>query len=262
MTVVAKKIPTPAEINAQQRRDAEAAQKQQAQAKPGTAVTPAAKSATQTAVAPDNRTSVQQYLDEVCPASIVGRRIKFSKDGQSVTADDDEVVSDDVDFVALCDQTLVGRIKFNGEGKPPDYRMGLLYDGFIMPPRAALGDLNEAEWQIGLDGRPQEPWGHWMCLVLQNTDTAELFTFTTNTTTGRRAVGNLLRHYDRMRKTHPDTYPVVRLKTGGFNHRDERVGWVPVPVFAVVGRTSKDGAAAPSAPPTPPASRINDEIPL
>jgi hypothetical protein len=69
MTVVAKKIPTPAEINAQQRRDAEAAHKQQAQAKPGTAVTPAAKSATPTAVAPDNRTSVQQYLDEVCPAS-------------------------------------------------------------------------------------------------------------------------------------------------------------------------------------------------
>lgn len=48
-----------------------------------------------------------------------------------------------------------------------------------------------------------------------------------------------------MQKTHPDMYPVVHLKVGGFNHRDERVGWVQVPVFAVVGRGPKDSAAKP-----------------
>jgi hypothetical protein len=37
---------------------------------------------------PDNRTAVQQYLDDIAPASIVGRLIKFSKDGNFITNDD------------------------------------------------------------------------------------------------------------------------------------------------------------------------------
>jgi len=32
--------------------------------------------------APDNRSDVQRYIDEIAPASIVGRMVKFSKDGQ------------------------------------------------------------------------------------------------------------------------------------------------------------------------------------
>ncbi len=34
------------------------------------------------------------------------------------------------EFVALCGETLVGMVRFNGEGEPPDRVMGLLYDGF------------------------------------------------------------------------------------------------------------------------------------
>jgi hypothetical protein len=45
---------------------------------------------------------------------------------------------------------------------------------------------------------------------------------------------------------------------GGFQHRDERVGWVATPVFAVVGRTPKDSAAKPD---TSLAADMNDEIP-
>src|SRR5436305_6412591 len=62
-----------------------------------------------TAVAvPDNRTNVERYIDDVAQASIVGRTIKFNIDGNYVTTDDDAVIGEDVDFVALCDQTLVG----------------------------------------------------------------------------------------------------------------------------------------------------------
>ena len=77
--------------------------------------------------------------------------------------------------------------------------------------------------------------------------------------TGRRAIGNLLRHYDRLVKTHPDFYPVIRLKVGGFQHRDDRVGWVNVPVLAVVGRAPKDSAAKPD---TSLAADMGDEIPF
>jgi len=205
----------------------------------------------------DSRTTIQKYVDEIAPASIVGRMVKFSKEGKFVVSDDESVISDEVDFIALVDQTLIGWIKFNGEGAPPDRVMGLLYDGFVMPPRTSLPDLDPAKWEIGLDGRPQDPWQHHVYLVLQRADTGELFTFVTSSVTGRRAIGTLLRHYDRMLRTHPDQYPVVRLKIGGYQHKDDRVGWVKVPVLAVVGRHAKDDAAKPD---TSLAADMNDSL--
>ena len=68
-------------------------------------------------------------LNEVAPSGIVGRRIKFSKDGAFVTDDDGQEVPKDTVFAALCDQTFVGFMKFNGDGVMPDVEMGLLYSG-------------------------------------------------------------------------------------------------------------------------------------
>jgi hypothetical protein len=238
----------------ERQRKAEAAK---AAAKPiaGTGVVPAGT----TAVAvPDNRTPHERYLDEIAPASIVGRLMKFSKEGTFVTADDDEPILEGGEFVALCDQTLVGWLKFNNDA-PPDRVMGLLYDGFNMPRREELGNLNKDGWPAGLSGAPEDPWRHHIYLVLQNGDSGELFTFATSSMTGRRAVGNLLRHYDRMRRTHPNELPVVRLKTGGFNHRDERIGWVSTPVFAVCGRAPQDSVAKPN---TSLSADMNDAVPF
>jgi hypothetical protein len=184
--------------------------------------------------------------------------LKFVKDKYRFT-DDDEEVGEDVDFIALCDQTLIGWIKFNGEGAPPERKMGALYDGFAMPSRESLGDTDISTWETGLDGRPQDPWTNQVYLVLQRGDTAELATFVTSSKTGRRAVGNLLRHYERMRTTNPGELPVVRLKRSGFDHRDPRVGWVSTPAFAVVGRAPRDSAAKPD---TSAAADLNDDIPF
>jgi hypothetical protein len=211
---------------------------------------------------PDNRTEVQKYLDEIAPAGIAGRLIKFTKEGVFATADDGEPVPEAADFIALCDETLVGWIKFNRDkdsDTPPERVMGLLYDGFVMPPRNTLGDTDVTQWEPGLSGAPEDPWHHQVCLVLQNTETKELYTFATTSQTGRRAVGNLLKHFDRMRRTNSAELPVVRLKSGGFNHRDDRIGWVSVPVFAVVGRAPRDSAAKPD---TSAAGDLNDQIPF
>lgn len=157
-------------------------------------------------------------------------------------------------------ETLVGWIKFSHDDDTPPVRiMGLLYDGFVMPARATLGDLDQSQWLAGLSGAPEDPWHHQVCLVLQNAETKELCTFATTSITGRRAVGNLLRHYDRMQRTNPGEVPAVRLKAGGFNHRDERIGWVATPVFAVVGRAPRDSAAKPD---TSIAADLNDQIPF
>lgn len=251
---------SPEQIVAEQKAQAEKA-KAAARASPqrATATNVAVKPNSATAVArPDNRTPVQQYLDEVAPASIVGRLIKFGKEGVFVTSDDGEPVPDTAEFLALCGETLIGWIKFGQEkDDPPERIMGLLYDGFAMPPRATLGDTDETQWKPGLSGAPEDPWHHQTNLVLQNAETKELYTFSTTSQTGRRAVGNLLRHFDRMQRTNAGEVPVVRLKAGGFNHRDERIGWVPVPVFAVVGRAPRDSAAMPD---TSVAGDLNDEI--
>jgi hypothetical protein len=272
-TPTPRAVRTTAQALAQQKADAErervaktAAAKKLADTKPATddltAILDAAKgtavaTAAPTAVAmPDGRTPREIYLDEVAPAAIVGRLIKFIREGAFVTADDDAEISDTADFTVLADQTLVGWLKFNDDA-PPDRIMGLLYDGFVPLPRNQLGDLDQANWPAGLSGAPEDPWKHQMYLVLQG-DNSELFTFATSSMTGRRAVGNLLRHYDRMQRTHPDELPVVQLRTGGFQHRDERIGWVHTPVFAVVGRAPRDSAAKPD---TSPAADLNDQIP-
>jgi hypothetical protein len=258
---------TPEEIVADQKEQAakEKAQKAKAvatkaKAAPASTAIAPAKPATAVAI-PDNRTELQKYLDEIAPARIVGRLVRFAKEGRFIYADDETEISESAEFIALCDETLVGWIRFHRdeEGWPPDCVMGLLYDGFVMPPRASLGDDDQTQWPIGLSGKPEDPWQHQICLVVQNTQTRELATFATTSQTGRRAVGNLLRHYDRMRKTHADELPVVRPRAGGFNHRDDRIGWVPVPVFAIVGRAPRDSAVKPD---TSPAADLNDEIPF
>jgi hypothetical protein len=160
------------------------------------------------------------------------------------------------EFIVLADETLVGWIKFNGAGEAPDRVGGLLFDGFVLPLRESLGDLDESAWEEGLNGQPQDPWLHQQNLVLQRTDTQELFTFSTTSKTGRKAVGNLLRHYTRMKKSHPDELPVVRLGKGGFQHSDQRVGFVVTPVFVVVGRAPRDSAATPD---TSVGTFLNDE---
>jgi hypothetical protein len=254
---------TSAQVQAQQRADAAKRTQQktaivrQSPAAPPPPTVPAVTTAKAVAVA-DTREYRQRYLDEIAPSSIVGRLLKFSKDGKFVTADDGEPIPEDAEFISLCDETLCGWIKFNGNDTPPDRHQGLLYDNFVMPPRESLGDHDEAQWPTGLSGRPEDPWQHQMCLVLQNVDTRELFTFSTTSVSGRRAVGNLLRHYDRMQRSGGDELPVVRLKAGGFNHRDDRIGWVPVPVFVAVGRAPRDSADRPD---TSTAADLNDELP-
>ena len=81
------------------------------------------------------------YLDEIAPPSVAGRRIKFTREGVFAFADTGEAVSPDEDFVALLDQTVVAYIKFH-DGAPPEQIGGLLYEGFVLPPRGSLGDTD------------------------------------------------------------------------------------------------------------------------
>jgi hypothetical protein len=106
-TQIKRKPPTVEQVLAEQDRMAEkehAAVQAKLPAKPAP-----------TAIA-DPRDHHQAWLDEIAPKSIVGRGIKFTKENVFATTDDKTVIEEDTDFVALCDQLLVGWVKFNGEG--------------------------------------------------------------------------------------------------------------------------------------------------
>src|SRR5262245_52514878 len=99
MNTPTSRIPTAAQVLAHQKAD-------HAKHRP-TPPVPAPASPTPTSAAlPDTRTEVAKYLDEIAPAAVVGRLVKFSKDGQFITADAGEPISDVAEFVVLADETL------------------------------------------------------------------------------------------------------------------------------------------------------------
>jgi hypothetical protein len=185
---------------------------------------------------------VTDYLTEF--VGLGGTAIKFDgKTGKFVRTQDGTPLPENLELVCLFTHAEGGWIRFNGKGNPPDTRMGPIFNGFMPPRREELGDLDESQWPTGLSGRAEDPWQHQIRLPFADKD-GEAFVFQTTSVTGRRAVGNLLSHCNRMAKKEPDLWPVVQLRVGGFNHRDDRIGWVPVPTFAIVGKAPRDDIEA------------------
>jgi hypothetical protein len=211
---------------------------------------------------PDNRDGVDRWLDDVAPITFVGQPVKFdTKKAEYIVGDTDEVIGgDDQDFVARCDQVLVGYVHFHGKGNPPSKVLGYLFDGFTPPPRGELGETDEAEWEIGLSGGREDPWQKHQYLPIQDAKEPEkLYTIIAANKTSNRAVADLIRHYRRMRKTAPGYVPVIRLKVSGFNHSDQRIGWVATPMFVCVGKHPLDDVSVPN---TSLSAQMNDDIPF
>jgi hypothetical protein len=223
---------------------------------PKQAVAPAP--TTSTAITPsDNRAARMRYLDEIA-GGMPGRLIRFNIKENKYTFVDDGGEVPDVDYIALCPETWVGFVKFHEDDLPPERFGGLLYDGYRMPSQDELPDRDQATWKGGLSGLPEDPWRHQMALPIMNAATQELLVFTVLNDTGRRAVGRLLQHFERMLRLTPNELPIIRLTVGGFNHRDPRVGWVSTPQLAIVGRIKRDTVAKTA---SLPADEFNGSIP-
>jgi hypothetical protein len=185
--------------------------------------------------------AVDDYLKDL--GGPIGRIMKFNKDGRFTTGDGEEVAQDR-NFAVIHDQIQVGYIKFGGKGEAPERRMGPLFNGYRPPPRSELGDLDQTQWDIGLNGQPQDPWQPQIQIPLADVMTEELYLFGTTSVTGRKACGNLIAQAQRMARNDPDNYLVVALRTGGFNHA--KFGRVKTPSFLVRGKVPKSGAASKS----------------
>jgi hypothetical protein len=185
---------------------------------------------------------ISSYLDEHCGGGS-GVLIKFAKDQRFRRVDDGEEVPLGTEFTVVYDQVQVGWIRFSGKGNLPERKMGPLFAGFAPCPRDELGDNDPSLWEVGLSGKPADPWQSQILLPLQAAD-GTLYIFGTTSITGRRAVGRLLDECRKMQRREPNEYPVIKLALGSFQHRDERVGNVVVPAFPRVGKTPKTGMAA------------------
>jgi hypothetical protein len=208
-----------------------------------------------TALATSDVSAVGQYLNEY--SSLTGQIFKFAKDGRFRKTSDDEEIAEGTELVVVYDQIQVGWIRFNGKGVPPERRMGAVFSGYMPPPRDSLGDMDQSAWETDLSGKPADPWQHQNLVPMENPANGDLLIFATSSITGRREVGNLLRHCSRMARNEPDFYPVIKLQVSGFQHRDQRVGYVRTPKFAVVGKAPKSNAKAAA---TNIASDLSDEI--
>src|SRR5262249_19127093 len=154
---------------------------------------------------------------------------------------DNRELGDTAKLVAVMDSLVVGWQRWQ-EQRPVAYRMGLLVEGFVPPPRAELGDTDEALWEVGDDGQARDPWQLTNYLQLVEPDNKDaLYTFTTSSKGGLGAIAKLCREYGRAveREGRAEQLPVVRLDTGSYAHRDRSLGRIKFPQFAVVGWVAK-----------------------
>jgi hypothetical protein len=109
---------------------------------------------------------------------------------------------------------------------------------------SSLGDLDETQWEIGLSGKPTDPWQFQVLVPMYDIKTGEMYIFGTTSITGRRECDKLISACARMQKSEPDFYPVVKLDVSGFQHRDSRIGWVRTPCFTRIGKAPKSDTSA------------------
>jgi hypothetical protein len=104
--------------------------------------------------------------------------------------------------------------------------------GERMAEREDLGFNDEAAWEDGPGGEPQDPWRNTRLIYMADPATAEAFTFSTSSYGGREAVIALGDTIQRMRRAHPDAVPIVELRSA---EKPTKWGKKSKPVLKVVG---------------------------
>jgi hypothetical protein len=195
------------------------------------------------------------YGESAGPGHIVGELLKFSK-GDWLAGQFNRELSDGTKLVAVMDSLAVGLQRWENQ-RPVAYRMGLLVEGFVPPQRDELGDTDEALWECDDAGKPRDPWQFTNYLRLVNTENPDqTFTFTTSSKGGLGAIAKLCREYGRAceKEGRKDQYPLVKLSTGSYAHRDRSLGRIKFPEFLVLGWVEKSDFSRVRDP-------INDEVP-
>jgi hypothetical protein len=132
-------------------------------------------------------------------------------------------------YIAYVRQLARGWVKFRG-GECVERRIGKVEDGFKIPARAELGDLDDSHWEKDSSGHPRDPWVNQYFLPVEDLDTGALAIFATGSRGGQEAIGRLCQIYARgWRKG----LPIVELATASYKHK--RYGRIETPDLRIVG---------------------------
>src|SRR5271169_7109405 len=138
--------------------------------------------------------------------SDLGKILKFVDGVYKVGEDEVEIGTK---FVAQIHQVMRGWVKFEN-GKPTEKILGKLADGFKMPKREELSDVDESLWEDNRD-----PWSEqWYLPLISESD--ERHTFVTASDGGASAVGALCGAYGRSDRT---CLPIVALRAGSYTSK-------------------------------------------
>jgi hypothetical protein len=131
--------------------------------------------------------------------------------------------------------------------------------------RDELGDMDESEWETGLDGNPKNPWVLVNELPIEDAETGERLLFTTNSFGGKIAVEKVVGAYSvNLRKKLDKGLPIIALAVTEFNTK--AYGKVARPDFIIVRweNDSGGGEVVEIMPPEKKSIRkdMDDEIPF
>lgn len=176
-----------------------------------------------------------------------GKRVKFSA-GEYLCG---ETVMNGAELAAIDVETLW--LKWQG-GKIVETRV--TKTGSPHPARQHLSDLDETEWEAGLDGKPVDPWRDARNLFLVDPATGEELTFTTDSIGGRVAVMELARRVASVRTKRPKATPLIKLAVVRWQ---TKFGMKPRPFFEIVAWAGTDVEDAPK---SALADQLSDDLPF
>lgn len=173
------------------------------------------------------------WNDEANDASakiIQGQLLKFSEGfwtfGQNATPVEDK-------FRLMAEATAAAWVRWEA-GKPVEYRLrkGPWED------RGDLGYEDASSWEAGPDGKPRDPWQQTKFVYLTDLKTAEAYTFSTSSWSGRSAIEELASTIHRKRFSGRKALPMVELSKAQMK---TKFGMKWKPVLKVVEWVYPDG---------------------
>jgi hypothetical protein len=176
------------------------------------------------------------------------------------------------EVIACMDLYKCGYVEWVGQ-KPRRHVMACVSKGQAPPPRSELGDHDQSQWERNDRGEAKDPWVFTHYLPVYDIEAKALYTYVTSSRGGFSAIGVLCRIYSAGRKKYPDSFPVVRLDVGAYDHKQYRrvkipvltaVRWVPKSQFYDATGLTPDGTVAgcAGAAPAAQADALDDEVPF
>jgi hypothetical protein len=143
---------------------------------------------------------------------LVGTPLQFQQSGQFLTWREGREIAHGTELLAIMPSLRTGWLRWEGR-KCVDHRMGRVVDGFKAPRRNELPAI--------------EAWVSTNYLVFVDTNSGEIFTFTTSSDGGRSALGALALTYS---ETDQSELPVVALGARSYRGHGKTIY---VPIFEV-----------------------------